>query len=202
MDPVPVGTPASPPVKQLLTLGLSDVSSDTSPVAAAKPLKQDFESPSYREALATALRWDPKRQEPYLQLPSYPELRLTPFRNGIEDEIVSLVSSSCFISGVGGRVQGLLEPGEARGSMAFTTEGQCRDTATWQEVGLCSEHYTPLFMLVSGWNFTAPGIYPLVSVSCHQYVPVGNGDIITRPRRCSLRCTICDPAIVETGIIS
>lgn len=48
------------------------------------------DSEEYRASLGQCLRWDPVRQEPYLQLPSYPELRITPFRAGIEDQIVSV----------------------------------------------------------------------------------------------------------------
>lgn len=51
--------------------------------------KPAFDSPEYQHALATCVRWDPEREEPYLQLPSFPDLRLTPFRAGIEDEYVS-----------------------------------------------------------------------------------------------------------------
>ncbi|KAL7418620.1 hypothetical protein Q5752_007078 [Cryptotrichosporon argae] len=47
-------------------------------------------SPEYSVALATSLRWDDDRGEPYIQLPSFPYLRLTPFREGIEDELVDL----------------------------------------------------------------------------------------------------------------
>jgi hypothetical protein len=107
--PTTAVTPASPPVKRLLTLDLgadnnlltgfgtgdalptptTGLSPDTAAISPSNSPKRDYSSASYRESLATALRWDPQRQELYLQLPSYPELRLTPFREGIEDDLVS-----------------------------------------------------------------------------------------------------------------
>ncbi len=54
--------------------------------------KPDRAVPGYAAALASSLRWDGARDEPYLQLPSFPDLRLVPYRPGIADDLVSLVS--------------------------------------------------------------------------------------------------------------
>ena len=56
--------------------------------------RTDTSSPEYRAKLRTSLRWDPEREEPYLQLPSFPHLRLVPFREGIEDDLVGGSHSS------------------------------------------------------------------------------------------------------------
>ncbi len=53
--------------------------------------KRDISSLEYLTKLRESLRWDAERQEPYLQLPSFPDLRLTPFREGIEDDIVGFL---------------------------------------------------------------------------------------------------------------
>lgn len=55
--------------------------------------KRDTSSPEYRSALSSSLRWDAERKEPYLQLPSFPDLRLTLFREGIVDDLVSPFNS-------------------------------------------------------------------------------------------------------------
>ncbi|RSH83819.1 hypothetical protein EHS25_005434 [Saitozyma podzolica] len=68
---------------------LTAVSAHVEPSPAPSP-RPDRASPSYLAALSSALRWDPEREETYLQLPSFPELRLVPFREGIEDELVEL----------------------------------------------------------------------------------------------------------------
>lgn len=54
-----------------------------------RPLRLDRDSPAYKHAVATCLRWDKARDEPYLQLPSFPDLRLTPYRPGIAEDLVS-----------------------------------------------------------------------------------------------------------------
>lgn len=71
-----------------VTTMLTAVSAHVEPSPAPSP-RPDRASPSYLAALSSALRWDPEREETYLQLPSFPELRLVPFREGIEDELVS-----------------------------------------------------------------------------------------------------------------
>ncbi|BEI82844.1 hypothetical protein CcaverHIS002_0307120 [Cutaneotrichosporon cavernicola] len=43
-------------------------------------------SPAY----ASSLKWDAVRGEPYLQLPSFPDLRLIPYREGIASDLVTL----------------------------------------------------------------------------------------------------------------
>lgn len=50
--------------------------------------KRDTSSAEYLASLANSLRWDDDRAEPYIQLPSFPDLRLTLFRQGIEDQLV------------------------------------------------------------------------------------------------------------------
>ncbi len=52
--------------------------------------KRDVSSLEYRAALSTCLRWDETRREPYLQLPSFPDLRLTLWREGVEDDLVNM----------------------------------------------------------------------------------------------------------------
>ncbi|ORY27736.1 hypothetical protein BCR39DRAFT_536871 [Naematelia encephala] len=54
--------------------------------------KPDTSSEKYKESLSNSLRWDQVEGQAYIQLPSYPNLRLVPFRQGIEDEIVTLFS--------------------------------------------------------------------------------------------------------------
>jgi hypothetical protein len=52
--------------------------------------KPDRAAPGYAASLASSRRWDGARDEPYLQLPSFPDLRLVPYRPGIADDLVSL----------------------------------------------------------------------------------------------------------------
>jgi len=40
--------------------------------------------------MITSLQWDPIRDEPYLTLPSHPELRITPFRREDIDDIIEI----------------------------------------------------------------------------------------------------------------
>ncbi|GMK56871.1 hypothetical protein CspeluHIS016_0307110 [Cutaneotrichosporon spelunceum] len=47
-------------------------------------------SPAYAAALAASLHWDSARDEPYLQPPSFPDLRLVPYRPGIAGDLVTL----------------------------------------------------------------------------------------------------------------
>lgn len=61
--------------------------------SAADKMKPDRMSPEYMRELSTALRWDGERQELYLRLPSFPHLRLVLLRPGIEDDLVSPVTS-------------------------------------------------------------------------------------------------------------
>lgn len=51
--------------------------------------KPDRSSPAYAAALADSLKWDAERDEPYLQLPSFPDLRFIPYRAGVADDLVS-----------------------------------------------------------------------------------------------------------------
>ncbi|CAK9780066.1 hypothetical protein CC85DRAFT_283645 [Cutaneotrichosporon oleaginosum] len=50
----------------------------------------DRTSPAYAAALAGSAQWDTARNEPYLQLPSFPDLRLIPYRPGIAGDLVAL----------------------------------------------------------------------------------------------------------------
>ncbi|KAL1405313.1 hypothetical protein Q8F55_008940 [Vanrija albida] len=54
------------------------------------PRRLAHDSEEYKAALASSLRWDADRKEPYLQLPNFPHIRLAPFREGIEDDMVTL----------------------------------------------------------------------------------------------------------------
>lgn len=47
-------------------------------------------APEYQAALRSCLRWDDERNEPYLQLPSFPDLRLVPYRDGFAGDIVGV----------------------------------------------------------------------------------------------------------------
>jgi hypothetical protein len=82
---------------------LTAVSAHVEPSPAPSP-RPDRASPSYLAALSSALRWDPEREETYLQLPSFPELRLVPFREGIEDELVS----RCVVTAPKGLLRGTI----------------------------------------------------------------------------------------------
>jgi hypothetical protein len=42
----------------------------------------------YRTTLADSVYYDPEREEIYLQLPSFPDLRLTPLRQGDAQQLV------------------------------------------------------------------------------------------------------------------
>jgi hypothetical protein len=51
----------------------------------------DRSSAEYKQQLRSCLRWDPESKEAYLQLPSYPDLRLSPMRSGSADGLVSSI---------------------------------------------------------------------------------------------------------------
>jgi hypothetical protein len=43
--------------------------------------------------------WDAERDEPYLPLPGFPDLRLTPYRVGDDEAAVSLSSAAYLMTG-------------------------------------------------------------------------------------------------------
>ncbi len=57
--------------------------------------RPDTSSEEYRTSLKNSLRWDSERDEPYLQLPSFSELRITPARQGDGEDIVSHWICAC-----------------------------------------------------------------------------------------------------------
>lgn len=74
------------PERSATTASVPKPTPDSKPGVGGKPDRSSLE---YVKALATCLRWDYERNEPYLQLPSFPDLRLTPYRPGIAEDLVS-----------------------------------------------------------------------------------------------------------------